>query len=271
MPGLVVNGEEILIPGLEVINFLDDPRLRLKREDYRPRATRWVRSLYWHTTKGKDPVEVLQGKGPDTKVEVRIGRLWATDKRNAGAHLSIDHDLTVGCHCDLLLDAAYAVGPANEVSVSGELYQGQHNEVYEDQLKVAVEVTDFVTALFSIQRQIPAPDHQGLIKRCVSGIGSRSIVGVFGHRHNTNNRGPGDPGDQIFEYLEDVGYRVFDFNANEDISAWTKIQIEELGYPPEDADGIPGPQTTDGLRFLGYGNGLWDLNPDPKRVKEKRQ
>jgi hypothetical protein len=257
MPGLVINGEEILIPGLEVINFLDDPRLKLKREDYRPRATRWIRSLYWHTTKGKWPVQLKPGAGPDTKVEVRIGRLWSTDGRNAGAHLSIDHDLTIGCHADLLLDAAFAVGCANEVSISGELYQGPNNEVYEDQLKVAVELTDFVTAYFSIQRQIPAPDCRGLIKRCTSGRGSKSIVGVFGHRNQTKNRGPGDPGDQIFEYLEDVGYQVFDFNANEDIDHWKKLQQDLLDYDPEDADGIPGTQTADGLRFIGYANGLW--------------
>jgi hypothetical protein len=197
------------------------------------------------------------GAGPDTKVEVRIGRLWSTDGRHAGAHLSIDHDLTVGCHADLLLDAAYAVGCANEVSISGELYQGRNNEVYEDQLAVAVAVTDFVTAFFSIQRQIPAPDHRDLIKRCTSGRGSRSIVGVFGHRNQTKNRGPGDPGDQIFEALEDAGYSVFDFNANEDVDHWRKVQKEELDYEIGEDDGIPGPQTADDLRFLGYPNGLW--------------
>lgn len=268
MPGLVINGEQICIPGLEVINYLDDPRLKLKREDYRPRATRWIRSFYWHTTKGRWPVQLKEGSGPDTKVEVRIGRLWATDGRNAGAHISIDHDLTVGCHADLLLDAAYAVGCANEVSISGELYQGRNGEVYEDQIAVAVALTNFVTASFSIQRQIPPPDCRGLIRRCTSGRGSKSIVGVFGHRNQTKNRGPGDPGDHIFEALEEDGYQVFDFNANQDIYHWKKIQQKELGYEAQDADGIPGPQTADGLRFIGYPNGLWSPPEDPTTVKD---
>jgi hypothetical protein len=58
MPGFIINGREVQVPGLEIINFKDDPNLRLKMgEDGKRRSTHWVRSIGVHSTKGPCPEE----------------------------------------------------------------------------------------------------------------------------------------------------------------------------------------------------------------------
>lgn len=258
MPGLVIRGEEVELPGLKIINYKDEPKLSLKMgEDMRLRNTRWVRAIVAHTTKGTWPQEVKPGLGPDTRLEERIARLWSTDHRHAGAHLSIDWDGTIGCHCDLILHAAYHAGVVNEVTVGFELYQGPKpdNAVYEGQLEVAVQLTDALTRILRIQRQTVGLTDVKVIPRMAAG--GKDVVGVYGHRHVTTDRGRGDPGDWYFAKLSDAGYERFDYRNRTDRAVWKQRQAEVLGLDELDCDGIPGPMTCDALAFKGYEDGLW--------------
>ena len=83
------------------------------------------------------------------------------------------------------------------------------------------------------------------------------MVGVYGHRDCSNNRGRGDPGDAIFEMLMDAGYESFNFEENEDKETWEDRQ-KKLGLLP---DGVPGPRTARALIEEGYSNGLWISRP----------
>lgn len=251
MPGVIIDGREEEIEGLIIVNYKDEPKYKLKPgEDMRNRRTRWVRSVTGHTTKGK-PTKLKPGCGPDTDVESRIARLWATDGRNAGTHLSIDSDCSIGCHADLLRDATYHASSLNEVSISFELYQEPDGGIYVDQVRCAVFLTEWLCARFGIQRQMPRPDCRGVIQRIARG--GSNCVGVFGHRHQTRNRGPGDPGDHYFIALAQAGFMAFDFDSHEDIDFWKLIQIKH-GLVE---DGVPGPLTCDALRAAGYKDGLW--------------
>lgn len=265
MPGMIIGGEEVSVPGLdeEVINYKDEPKIKLKMgEDMRMRKTRWIRVVTAHNTKNI-ATKVKPGKGPETRLEERIARLWAHDKRHAGAHISIDWDGTVGCLCDLLLHAAYHAGRLNEVSIGFELYEDSKGNLYEHQLDVAVIVTNFLTEYFQIQRQCPASIDNAEIKRLAAG--GRDIVGVFGHCHAYKGK-PNDPGVHYFEWLEKAGYTIFNFRVQEDIHVWKNRQ-QKLGFEGPDMDGIPGPMTIDALQAAGYAGGLWRPSEDPTSVK----
>src|SRR4051812_21331837 len=75
MPGLVLDGKEYQIPGLNIRNFMDDHRYALPSRDYGHRRTRWVRLIVVHTTLGipsivgkpgweNAPQKILPGFGP---------------------------------------------------------------------------------------------------------------------------------------------------------------------------------------------------------------
>src|SRR4030042_3015787 len=107
MPGLIINQKEVAVPGLEIINYYDERKLKLiPGGDMRERHTRWIRSICWHNTKNI-PTILKPGKGPHTDLEHRITNWWSKDAKHAGAHLCVDWDGTVGCLADLLLDATY--------------------------------------------------------------------------------------------------------------------------------------------------------------------
>lgn len=256
MPGMIIGGEEVLIPGIseeEQPNYKDHPKLKLKMgEDMRMRKTRWVRSVIAHNTKNR-ATTVAEGKGPETHLEDRIARLWSTDGRHAGAHVSIDWDGTIACHADLLLHATYHAGLINDPSVGFELYEDNKGKVYDYQLQIAVAFTEFVTGVFQIQRQCPPSVSNKQIDRAARG--GKDLVGVFGHCHAYKGK-PDDPGVHYFEYLEKAGYEVLNFWADEDLMVWSKRQ-KKLGLPPGNYDGIPGPLTIDALQQEGYINGIW--------------
>lgn len=233
-----------------VTNYIDCPSIGLTWEDKRLRKTRWVRNIIWHTTKGIAP-KVKPDFGKSTNLDDRIARLWATDKRYAGAHLSVDHDGAIGCHADLVSEATYHAGSINDTSVGIELYQGSDGGLYEGQLRVAVELTEWLCCCFGIQRQMQLISTDGVFDRAVQG--GKDLVGVFGHRHVTTNRGPGDPGDSIFEALHKVGFTQFDFVILDDLVFWRRVQTN-LKIKP---DGIPGPVTVDALEAAGYRDGLY--------------
>jgi hypothetical protein len=83
------------------------------------------------------------------------------------------------------------------------------------------------------------------------------MVGIYGHRDVSNNRGEGDPGDLIFAALEVAGYERFNYDVGEDLDVWAERQ-QSLGLLP---DGIAGPYTVQALAARSYHHGLWVTRP----------
>lgn len=261
---IIIDGKPEELAGLVTASWLDNPALRLRREDYRPRSTRWVRNIVLHTTKGipggtdlRQQI-IVPGLGPDTDVGERIAKLWSTDGRGAGAHLVVDHDGAIACLADLQLEAAYHAGSCNTVSIGIEIYQGVAAELYAEQLAVVVRLVDWLTRRFGIQRQIPMPYQGKPITRLE--LGALDFVGVFGHRDCSANRGAGDPGDEIFRLLAVAGYEQFDLAIARDKVAW-KARQRDAGIPLEQVDGVPGPGTCAELARRGRPGGLWVPRP----------
>lgn len=276
MPGLIIGGKEVEVPGVTVRNYKDEPKLalRVKRPDggndgETPRKYP-VSLVVLHTTKGipggsdKTPQTMKPGFGPDTDAVDRTIRYWSTDPKPSGAHLVIDADGMVGCLADLKEVCAYHAGDhgVNHRSVGIEIYQFGDASLYEGQLDVAVKVVDVLTAQFGIQRQIPTKYLNKPAPRLDEG--GKDCMGVVGHRDVSNNRGFGDPGDLIFQKLEKAGYERLDFYTGKDLEVWKSRQKEladKTGLHLT-IDGVPGPGTRAALTQLGYKHGLWMLPPE---------
>lgn len=260
MPGLIIDGRVELIPDLTIVNYKDDPRLKLKPgEDMRTRHTRWIRSITLHNTKNI-PTVTRPGRGPSTDLGDRIARLWSTDARNAGAHLSVDWDTDISCHCDLLQDAAYHAGSLNEVSIGIEIYEDGKGVVYEAQLTTVVLLVRWLCRRFRIQMQMPPRTDNSEIPRIK--LGGEDCVGVFGHCHNYFAGKAHDPGFDIMTFLKAAGFKELNFSRKdpqgltEDRKYWADIQ-GKLGLG---TDGVPGPKTCDALQARGFANGLYDFS-----------
>jgi hypothetical protein len=268
MPGVVINGAQVAVPGVSVQNWHDEPRFRLRIgessgvNDGRPRTTRWVRSIILHTTRGIPggtdlrAQKILPGLGPVGPLAENVARYWSTSGQAGGAHLICDFDGTWICLADLASETAYHATSINDVSIGIEICQGGDAELYDGQLDSVVTMVDFLTERFCIQRQIPHGYH-GPVPRLASG--GANCVGVFGHRDQTDQRGQGDPGDAVMEKLAKAGYERLDFRAGQDLSVWRERQRSisaGLSTPLAD-DGIAGPRTVARLEQLGYPHGLW--------------
>lgn len=258
MSGVIIAGKTVLLPTSlgPVYNYLERPEIALGPEDKRARHARRVRAIGAHNTKNVK-TRLVPGPGPSTDLAGRIARLWSTDHRQAGAHLSVDWDGSIGCHADLLYDAAYHMGSFNEGSIGIELYQNGEGTLYGAQIDAAVALIDWLCRRFNIQRQMPkgtqlASSHSKLITRVVRG--GANCVGVFGHWHGSSAKQE-DPGKEVFSALAAAGFKAFDFEAEEDIDYWEDIQTK-LGLHP---DGIPGPMTCDALQERGFDCGLYDF------------
>jgi hypothetical protein len=115
--GLIIDGQKVLVPGIDVTNYLDDPRLCLDSSDTRQRSVSersWIHLVVMHTTGGipggKDlrPQVILPGFGPSSGGASesatrgsggdRVVVSWTNDKdRPGGAHLVVDFDGTAYC------------------------------------------------------------------------------------------------------------------------------------------------------------------------------
>lgn len=267
--GVIIDGQNEEVPGVAVTSWLvpgGPPRLR-RGEDCRDRFTRWVRGIVLHTTKGipggrdQRPQVIKPGTGPDVGRDFATARFWSGSDKQAGAHLVVDFDGSAVCVADLLTEAAFHAGEVNEVTIGIEIYQGSDAELYDGQLDAVVRLVDFLTRRFRIQRQVHGPYAGKPVPRIAQG--ATEVVGVYGHRDVTTNRGKGDPGDAVFQKLAAAGYEVFDFAVDADRAVWRQRQQvlnTQLGTALT-ADGVPGQKTVSALLASGRPHGLWIRRP----------
>jgi hypothetical protein len=273
--GIVLAGQAALLAGLDISNFLDDPKLRLSPKDLRPRNPHeraFVHLVVMHSTLGIPGgtdlrrQTILPGFGPPTNAGERTVAMWASDpSRPAGAHLIVDFDGRIYCCADLVTEAAYHAQLANGCSIGIEIVQGLKSaEMYTEQLAVAADLATAICAAMPtpIQKQIPTPYLGHPIGRFVAsqqtGVPLADVVGIVGHRDLTATRGEGDPGNTIMEALAAQGCERFDFENHADIAVWKSRQtILGMANP----DGIPGPMTVAALKSSGRSDGFWKSTP----------
>lgn len=266
------------VPGMDVINFLDDPRLRLDSTDVRPRSTRerdWVHLVVMHSTGGipggsdMRPQSILPGLGASSGGGDRVVASWTNDKnRPGGAHIVTDFDGQAYCCADLVNDAAYHAQKANGCSVGIEVVQGHGQaEMYQGQIDASARLALWICRLLPtpVQWQIPRSYRGGPIGRFASSLAGPGpflgdVVGIVGHRDLTATRGEGDPGDAIMLSLWQAGCEQFDFSAGEDLATW-KTRQSSLGLPSP--DGVAGPRTVAALRGKAHPEGIWQLHSAP--------
>lgn len=278
MPGLIIGGIEVQVPGVSVRNFKDEPKLALRvgRSDGANDGgarTLPVTLVVLHTTKGipggsdKREQVIKPGLGPNTNAEDRTATFWSTDPTPSGAPIVVDHDGSAACLADLKTICAYHAGQfeVNQRSIGIEIFQGNDAEMYEGQLEVVRKIVDVITASFGIQRQIPDHYRNNTPIPRLHVLGGRDLFGVVGHRDVSDQRGKGDPGDAPMEALAKSGYERFDFFTDKDKDTWKNRQVTLANKLKRSMsiDGIPGAQTTAALKDLGYKDGLWVTPPDP--------
>lgn len=269
---LVIDGKKIEVPGLVTKSWLDlggpPKNVKCNRND-----DRRISGIILHTVRGIAPGTI--SKNPDGSVAVATndssGRAYARYWSNptakaASAALIVCEDGSVLCINDLRDEVSWHACGANGFTLGIEIYQRPDGTVFKATYDACVKLVHFLTAEFGIQRQVPATlvngvrkPSRGLIARLnqdKGGPAGRDFYGIWGHRNNTAERGPGDPGDVIFQMLLDAGYEGFDVAANEDKTVWSARQ-KALGIPAIQADGVPGKNTKTLLEAKGYAHGVW--------------
>jgi hypothetical protein len=279
MPGIVIHGVEYPIEGLAIRNFKDDSRFCLRMgNDGRSRhknadgSWHWVRGLFLHVTGGPVDAEHIKNQSKyvlpglpaeEGAADERILKSWTLSDSSGGAHYIVDFDTSIINTCDSLTDASYHATSCNENFDGLEMLRGSKDGVmYDGQLDCVVKFCDGWSRLMGVQRQFQWPYRPYKpVPRLASGGGD--CVGFFGHRDQTDGRGPIDPGDPIFEKLRAAGYEPFDFAAGDDLTAWKERQTKLAadGHYHGVIDGVPGPATVRALAAAGYPHGLWVSRP----------
>lgn len=254
---LLVDGQLVPVPGVTVIGPHDAEWARLDPGDFCWRMAR-VQQVMLHKTIADDPEHVMPGKGPAGGAE-RDAEFWAKDPAHSGAQIVSGHDGVVGCLCDVVKCEAYHATVSNPYSIGIETCELVGGGVYQAALDATVAVTLALVEHLGIQLQVPSRTYSGHpITRMNDG--GRDMIGVFGHRDNTERRGRWDPGEILFQMLRARGAEAFDFDALEDLRVWKQRQVELVAKGHQlIVDGVPGPATTAALKAEGYRGGVFAL------------
>ena len=261
--GLLIAGELIPVAGLTVLppaSHGGPSWCVLDAGDYRERHTGWVRQIIVHSTKGQWPQSVNPGAGAPGKAQI-VADFWRGDPTHSAAQLVVDLDGSIACLCDLAYTCAYHAEGSNDWSIGIEMYQLNDGSLYEATLSSTVILIEFLCRRFGIPFQMPrGPYRNRPLSRMETGSGSTrhqlggpDCCGVFGHRDNTSNRGPGDPGDAIWQELAALGCERLDFEAKEDLLVGKERQtaLNSRGAHLT-VDGICGPASWSAMRQLGF-------------------
>jgi N-acetylmuramoyl-L-alanine amidase-like protein len=257
--GLLIDGKLVPVPGVTVIppaSHGGPAWCALAPGDYRARKTTWCRQTILHTTKGASRQYTKPGVGPPWR-ERNVAEFWRDDPAYSCAHIVIGSDGVVACLADLARVCAYHATVSNDYSVGIELYQEADTGVYEATFAAAIPVVRIICATLGIPYQYIADRYNGHpLPRMLNG--GSDVVGVTGHRSNSENRGWGDPGDEVFARLAADGCEPVTINDRQDIALGMQRQrylntvSAKRGETlrPLVVDGLVGPSSLAAMRRL---------------------
>lgn len=202
---IIIAGERVST-ALESVSWVDNPREVPKATDGRARAKDAAKAIVLHTVHGKRGA--LKAGGKPSKRAESYARYQAATARDVSWHFTIDTDGTVVQSADPALWLCWHAGAVNGWTIGIELVQDADGTLYEATLASVVAMCELLCASLAIPRRLPVNARgkpaQGVIAALTGARGPWG--GVFGHRNQTHNRGPGDPGDQPFEALLRAGF-----------------------------------------------------------------
>lgn len=265
---VVLNGKKVEVPGLKTVSWVDPEAqsMGVKEVSHKtPRGGRWVRGIVCHTIHGVKG-NLLPGLGPNTDIDTKQARYQVNTDREVSWDFTEDFNGDWLIQNDPLKNFTWQATSVNGITCGFEMVQHDNGDLYEGQIAKAVLFIDFMTAMLGIQRQIPwdkvhDKPKAGVVRRIAGDNHGKDVVGVYGHRNQTTNRGPGDPGDWLFIALKNAGYELFDFDNNDDLTLWKSRQQTSLGFAPADCDGVPGQKTIAALKERGHKHGMWLARP----------
>lgn len=251
--GLLIAGKLVSVPGVNVIppaSHGGPVWCALSAGDYQLRRKR-VRQVMAHSTKGDDPQHVIPGKGPGGRAKSTF-EFWQRDPVHSAAHIVIDNNGDVACGADLSTICAYHATVSNEYAVGIELYQESDNGIYEAVFDAMVKLAPFLCEALDIPDQIVADPYSGhSIPRFLDG--APDWYGICSHRDNTEQRGRGDPGDEIINRLIASGIEPALAGSRQDITRGKARQTYLNARGGHlDVDGIAGPASLAEARRRGY-------------------
>lgn len=248
--GFIIGGKKYLVPGVDVINWEDDPIHVPPVTDFYKRAT-FIRGGVLHTVHGKMG-KLLPGLKKVSNAGESYARYQAHTARDVSWDGTMDMDGAMLWQNDPLKRATWHAGGANEETFGIESVQEDNGDQYEQQVNNQVACLNVLSGVLEFPRQVPIQRVNGIVEPDLKYIprSPTDFYGCYGHCNQTSNKGAGDPGPHIFRALLRAGWMGFDVRAGEDIEFWKKVQ-KELGVT---ADGFPGPKTRDALKRAGYKN-----------------
>lgn len=210
--GLVINRSRVLVPGVSVTTWLDDPKRAPPITDGRSISAP-PRAFVWHTSKGIICRTLAPDAIPSTIAET-LALYQSRTEREVSWHITVDTDGDVLQQADPARWMCWHAGSANAWSLGAELVQRDATgTLTAPQIRAAADVTDAVCLALAIPRRVLiGPDGAPWTKQVKdlqstkAGGRAQTWAGVIGHVHLTTDRGPGDPGPMIFEELISRGY-----------------------------------------------------------------
>ena len=293
---IVFDGNQYEIPGVRTVSFLDTVERKIGTKTRVQPAfgpaihgklrTEWIRGIVVHTNRGMEAGQIVPG-GKDMGRDIALARYQASSTRVAGWDYTVDTDGSIAVSGDPFDMYTYHAGTVNSYTVGIEMVQDTNKpwNLYQDGIDSTVLLLDYLTARLGIQRQIMCWDSTsnkfvtGVIPGRLQGPYDRKskrnkpptggdVVGIYGHRNITTNKGSGDPGNAIFDALRAAGYELMDVGKKQDIEIWKERQ-KALGLSPDLCNGVPGPETRRALALTGKSYGMWVSRPMDELLRQQ--
>lgn len=256
---ILIDGKSYEVPGVRTLA---------------PRAESWNRIAKWNTRTRRPQFKIIHKTVADDPEKIDEGaplpdyaRDWGRARQTveywysaklSGAHLVTGHNGDTVCTEDLYKIVGWHANQANELSWGHEIKEYVGGRVHRAALSACVAITLVDTVALGVQWQYPTHYKRNVpFSRFANG--GKNLVGVFGHRDVTSQRGYHDPGDEIGRMLEAVGFERFDFYAKQDLDVWAKRQewLKREGWYTGGIDGVAGAGTTKALLAAGFPGGIW--------------
>jgi hypothetical protein len=251
--GVLIGGRLVPVPGVNVIppaSHGGPAWCTLNVGDYQLRRRR-VQQAVIHSTKGDEPQRVIAGAGPGGMAE-RTFRYWTRDPVHSAAQVVIDNNGDLACGADLAEVCAYHATVSNEYSFGIELYQEADNGIYEAVYATLTKALPIILDALAIPYFVVADPYAGHpLRRFLDG--APDFYGVLGHRHNTEQRGRGDPGDEAFRRMIAGGGEPVIAESHQDIALSRARQrtLNAMGGHL-DVDGLAGAASIAEAKRQGY-------------------